>query len=229
MGPRPDAGFRGPPNGMVFQGLSSGRRVDKSGCMHVPLGMRLHPGCGDSPADAAATACNTYGGFLGGSPDTGWDARGVRSVEGRHFEPRESLRGALSRSSAMDGATPDRGPAEDRLAYVDALLQEMEESPPAPAHRRGAGHVLLGTGLLLVGIGFVGAAMAPTEEVLLSIVLGVNVLAVLCVATGILLLPGSRAPVPSGPAAARRGGWMRRGLTRIRGPVPRRPLRHAPP
>ena len=155
---------------------------------------------------------------------------GVQPVGGpQHGAEPDSLRKALPRSSLPGEATADRGATWDRLAYVDSLLEELEEAPPVPARRRRTGPILLGMGLVLVGIGVLGATVAPTEEAFLSFVLGVNVLAVLCVATGILLLPESPAPIHSVPSAAGLGRWFRRGMHRIRGHGRGRPVQHTMP
>jgi hypothetical protein len=64
-------------------------------------------------------------------------------------------------------------------------------------------------------------------ELLLSWVLGVNVLAVLCVAAGILLLPETLPPSPSSLGAEGNLGGFRLGHVRFRASLPQLHGRHA--
>ena len=89
-------------------------------------------------------------------------------------------------------------PPDDREAYLDALFRELEESPQAAAGRGNAGYVLLGIGLVLGGVGFSLALASPTPEMFLSLALPLNVLAVICAAAGVLLIPESPEPLAVG-------------------------------
>ena len=109
-----------------------------------------------------------------------------------------------------------------------AKMREIETlgegvSLPAPC----LAEVLLGTGLVLIVVGFIATLWVKAPELLLSLVLGINVLAVLCVAAGILLLPERTTPSPADASAAGDRGGFRLGRVRFRLSLPHVHLRHA--
>ena len=119
-------------------------------------------------------------------------------------------------------AEPERADARpsvdrDREAYLDALFRQLDEDPPRLAPRRTTGRVLLGTGFVLIVVGFLAMLGIPAPEPVLFAVLGINVLAVLLVAAGIVLLPEAPTVPPGPPAAGGRGGFR---LRRLRSPLP---------
>ena len=80
----------------------------------------------------------------------------------------------------------NEGLAGDRSqqAYLDALFRELEEDLAIPGLKRKAGYAFLGVGLGLVEVGLLAMVWVRALEMLVSFGLGVNVLAVLCVASG---------------------------------------------
>ena len=154
----------------------------------------------------------------------------MRSGEGQ--DPGRRLRRARQRHSLLSSREPPRAAgdlAADRRQeeYVDALFRELEEDPAVPLFARRAGRILLGTGLVLSVVGFLAMLGVQAPDQLLSWVLGVNILAVLCVAAGILLLPESSPPSPSRPDAAGNLDVLRLGPVRFRSSLPHLPGRHA--
>jgi len=153
----------------------------------------------------------------------------MRSVEGH--DPGRRLRFAPVGHpflSSREEPLADGNLAGDRRQeeYVDALFRELEENPAFLLLKRRVGHILLGTGLVLIVVGFLAMMWVKAPE-LLSLLLGVNVLAVLCVAAGIILLPESPTPSPADPDAAGDRGGFRRGRVRSRLSLPHLHIRHA--
>ena len=141
---------------------------------------------------------------------------------------RHALRGQTSLSSSKQPLA-DGNLAGDRTQeeYVDALFRELEKDPATLLLERRVGHVLLGTGLVLIVVGFLAMVWVKTPELLLSLVLGINVLAVLCVAAGVLLLPERPTPRPADANAARGHRGSRLGYVRSRLSLPHLHIRHA--
>ena len=153
--------------------------------------------------------------------EKGWRPGGRREPAG----PGRSLAGSSEPQDA-DGPFVDDARRE---AYLEALFRDLEEDfvPRTRGGRRA--YLLLGAGFALIGVALVATLQVPSAEVYLSFVLGVNVLAVLCVAAGILLLP-ERSPRQYPPAAiARTRSPSRRRAPRIHLPLPRHPIRHLRP
>ena len=141
-------------------------------------------------------------------------------------DPGQRLRHALrghSLLSSREEPRADGSLAGDRRQeeYVDALFRELEKDPVVLLLKRRVGPILLGMGLVLILVGLLAIVWVQAPELLLSWVLGVNVLAVLCVAAGILLLPERSTPSPAGPGEA--GGRDGFRFGRVRFP---RPLLH---
>jgi hypothetical protein len=159
----------------------------------------------------------------------GLGSEGVRSVEGRDpGRPRRDGLGGDPLASAREEPRAVGNLAGDRRReeYVYALFRDLEENPAALLLRRRVGHILLGTGLALIVVGFLAMVGVKAPELLLSLALGINVLAVLCVAAGILLLPEGPTPNPAGPGAARGLGRFPPRRVRLRLPFPHLPIRH---
>ena len=154
----------------------------------------------------------------------------MRSVEGHH--PGRRVLPALRSDPLLSSSKEPR--ADGNLAgdrrqeeYVDALFRELEKDPAVLLLERRVGPILLGTGLVLIVVGFIATLWVKAPELLLSLVLGINVLAVLCVAAGILLLPERTTPSPADASAAGDRGGFRLGRVRFRLSLPHVHLRHA--
>lgn len=87
---------------------------------------------------------------------------------------------------------PRRGTGGDREpGAADRRLAALWR--PGPSRKGRAGRALLVLGVVLIVAGSVGALVIPTPELFLSFVLGAFILAVACIAVGILLLPEASA------------------------------------
>ena len=153
----------------------------------------------------------------------------MQSVEGHH--PVRRLRNALRGQPLLSSS--QKPPADGNLAgdrrqeeYVDALFRELEKDSAILLLKRRVGHILLGMGLVLIPVGLLATVGIQAPELLLSWALGVNVLAVLCVAAGILLLPERPPPSPSSPGAPGNRGGLRLVRVRFRSSLPHLHGRH---
>ncbi len=136
---------------------------------------------------------------------------GVRSVEGQQQDgPSQAGQQAQPPSPSSELVSRDRDRLGDRAReqYLDALFRDLDGSREERFSRRTAGYLLLGTGLVLIVAGSLGAVAAKASALLTSLVLAVNALAVLCVAAGLLLLPETpTSRPPQRNAGVRRGGF----------------------
>ena len=148
----------------------------------------------------------------------------VQSVEGPHGV-RGQGQSAVGHSACSTSQVEMTDPRQEER--LDALFRELDEDPPVPGRPRRVGIALLGLGLVLVAVGFLGAALARSPILSWSVVLGVNVLAVLCVAAGVLLLPERPAPDPPNRDVARVAAVRTTARMRDHLPFLRAPSRHA--
>ncbi len=113
-----------------------------------------------------------------------------------------------SPSSELVSREYDRGGDRAREQYLDALFRDLDRNRGEHISRRTAGYLLMGTGVVLIVAGSLGAVAAKASAFLTSLILAVNALAVLCVGAGLLLLPETPTSRPAEPnAGVRRGGF----------------------
>jgi len=154
----------------------------------------------------------------------------MQSVEGPPQDPRAPKdETAPSLRSSAEHPVASQGPEDDpsREEHLEALFRELGGGFSDRTLVRRIAWILLGSGLVLVGVGLAGAVVIRAPELFLSLILAVNILAVLCVAVGILLLPERPTPGPPARDGVGGGGWGFVSRTRLARHLPHVALRRA--